>query len=349
MHDTKTGGRNNHFNALRFLLAAMVIVSHCQEVARNSREQETFIHLSGTLTLGDLAVDGFFLLSGFLIVRSWVLRPSIMHFLRNRVCRIYPGFVAAAILCAFVVGPLAGDSDYFSQFQPWAWLYSVLTLHKPVLPPVFVGSYIAAANVSLWTIQYEFKCYLMVLALGVAGVFRYRWGWAVLTAAITAAYLVSMQANELFPVLKNKSYLFRLAMVFAAGGCHYLYPGLFSRTRMAYLIAFLAWLACMPASIPLAHVGSATAGGFLLIGYAQRTRGPLLVFNRLPDVSYGVYLYGWPVMKLLMLYAPGVAALPLTVATLLLSTLAGLASWVLVEKPFMAMKPKEPRRLPRSA
>jgi len=49
--------------------------------------------LFGTQPLGAMAVDGFFLLSGFLIVQSWATDPNLGRFLLKRVLRIYPAFI----------------------------------------------------------------------------------------------------------------------------------------------------------------------------------------------------------------------------------------------------------------
>jgi hypothetical protein len=58
----------NSLNFLRLVLASMVIVSHCSGIGGFGPQQ-----ILGNQTLGSLAVDGFFGISGFLI---WALPGS---------------------------------------------------------------------------------------------------------------------------------------------------------------------------------------------------------------------------------------------------------------------------------
>ena len=70
------------------------------------------------MTFGTLGVDGFFILSGYLIVQSWLGDPELINFLRKRVLRIVPGYLVAVFLSTLAVGLLAPGVD---QFLSWAW------------------------------------------------------------------------------------------------------------------------------------------------------------------------------------------------------------------------------------
>jgi peptidoglycan/LPS O-acetylase OafA/YrhL len=61
-------------------------------------------------------------------------------------------------------------------------------------------------------------------------------------------------------------------------------------------------------------------------------------FNKLPDVSYGAYLYGWPVQKLLLSYVAFTSPWILFFSAATLSLLLGAAGWYVVEKPFMKFR-----------
>jgi peptidoglycan/LPS O-acetylase OafA/YrhL len=57
----------------------------------------------------------------------------------------------------------------------------------------------------------------------------------------------------------------------------------------------------------------------------------------MPDISYGIYLYGWPVQKLLTWYAPSLSVASLCAASVAVSALMGALSWYLIESRFIAL------------
>lgn len=132
--------RQNNFNLVRLLLALLVLLSHAPELIDGNRSRELLTCLFGSLSFGELAVDGFFLLSGYLIMQSWDAQPQPWPFFKKRALRIYPGFVVATLVCAFVVGPLAADPDtYFGELNVPALLANMALLQKPAVPAVFAG------------------------------------------------------------------------------------------------------------------------------------------------------------------------------------------------------------------
>ncbi len=329
----------NNFNLLRLVFASLVIVSHAAEMRDGNRSHEILTRLFGTISFGELAVDCFFVLSGYLILKSWVDKPKAIAFVSSRVLRIYPGFVAAALLCAFVVGPLYPASDYFRDFH-WGQFFSTLIrLGFRPLPPVFPGTYEANVNASIWTIPYEFKCYLFVLVLGILTLAVRRFVWALTFIACLGCYVA--QQLGLFHVSSDFFSYVRFLMAFSAGGCFFAWRNSI-RWRSDYA-AFSA-LALLPFmfSKTLCEPALCTLGAFSIIQYALAGRH-LLAFNKLPDVSYGVYLYAWPINKVVLWYWPHMHLGLLIALVFVLSLIAGMISWYAIERPFMNLK----RRLRR--
>jgi peptidoglycan/LPS O-acetylase OafA/YrhL len=60
------------------------------------------------MSFGELAVDGFFLISGYLITKSFLQSQSATSYLIKRVFRIVPGYLAAFWICVVIVAPLSG-------------------------------------------------------------------------------------------------------------------------------------------------------------------------------------------------------------------------------------------------
>lgn len=142
---------SNNFNFIRLVLASSVIVSHSAEfIHGGSRDLDplNFVFRSG-FSLGDLAVNAFYMLSGFLIVKSWMSQPQTWPFLQKRILRIYPAFIVASLLSEYVVGPLGGNPDYWADYSRWRVLRRIIFIGLPGEPDAFPDLAVHAANGAL--------------------------------------------------------------------------------------------------------------------------------------------------------------------------------------------------------
>ena len=95
---------DNNFNRIRLVLASLVLLSHSFELIDGDNRREPLARLVHTTSLGYLAVCDFFLISGYLIVGSCLSRHEPLHFLKNRILRIFPGFLVCAIFSVVLAG-----------------------------------------------------------------------------------------------------------------------------------------------------------------------------------------------------------------------------------------------------
>src|SRR4051794_9570955 len=100
--------RNNNIGLLRLLFAGMVVLSHSPELIDGNRSREILTRAFGTLSFGEVGVDGFFIISGYLVTKSY-LTSSLLDFLVKRVARILPAFVVATIVSIAIFGPIANS------------------------------------------------------------------------------------------------------------------------------------------------------------------------------------------------------------------------------------------------
>lgn len=216
--------RNRSIDLLRIIFATLVLLAHAPELTPGRSSDELFQHFTHSkVSFGMLGVDGFFLLSGFLIVQSWVRNPALLVFLQKRLLRIVPGYLVAALLSTLVVGLLAPAIPGFFQHFTWDFPLSLLLLDDPRTPPVLP----VLVNGSMWTIPYEFRCYLLVALLGVLGLFRRPVLWLALTLFLipTMSYRVwHLLVWRRFVLLTGEPpHVFRLTATFCIGGCFYLF------------------------------------------------------------------------------------------------------------------------------
>src|SRR5262249_36023778 len=150
----------------------LVIVSHSFGLMDGDYSREPLARLFGSLALSDIAVDGFFVISGYLVTQSFESSHSVLSYLRKRVLRIYPGYCVAFLVSIFIVAPLTGGA--LSDIT-WIAAFNMLLLQMPSVPNVFNGLHFPVLNGAMWTIAYEFRCYLAVVVLGLLGLLRVRW------------------------------------------------------------------------------------------------------------------------------------------------------------------------------
>jgi peptidoglycan/LPS O-acetylase OafA/YrhL len=170
----------NNFDLIRLFAAALVVFSHsCILTDGNYSHEPLSILTGGSYALGRIAVDIFFVISGFLITMSFESTNSLPNFLWKRCLRIFPALIVLLFLTTFIIGPIATAlplHEYFSRDDTYAYLTNVRLFRLQYsLPRVFENNpYPNAVNGSLWTLAYEFVCYLLVAILGVLGILKKR-------------------------------------------------------------------------------------------------------------------------------------------------------------------------------
>lgn len=336
---------DNNFNFLRFWLAWVVIVSHSFELIDGNRSRELLTQAFGTYSFGELAVNAFFLMSGYFIAQSWVAGPHLGDFMKKRLLRLLPGFVAAVLISVFIVGPL-GSPNYWHNFPHWKFWPGLLVLRFDS-PYSFDGWPYPMINGPLWTLHYEYVCYWLVAACGVLGwIARPRVIWGLFLLALTG-YLVmlGLKADGVLPQTRAGFLAFtlgghyiRLFAFFMAGVVWFVERerlSLDGRVALAVLVGCLLLFgsrygAAIAMTLPFAYV-------LHWLGYRSM---PLLSQFQRVDLSYGMYLYAWPIQKLLLYYGVTRNAWVLTAWTTLLCIMAAFASWYGIEKPFLKLKPR---------
>jgi peptidoglycan/LPS O-acetylase OafA/YrhL len=327
--------RSNSFDVLRMLFALLVAVAH--GISAHTGWQP----LLGSSGIGDFGLDGFFVLSGFLVTRSWFRLESFPRFAWHRFLRIMPGFWVCLVVVAFVAAPVAAAMQGMSPLQaftgtPSAWTYvlenaGLLIVHYDIAGILADLPKESSFNGSLWTLAFEAFCYAIVGVLGALGLLRRRPALVPAAAAVLLA-LTAMQEAGL-PVLLNERVI-RLVLMFLLGAAAYLY---------ADRIPLRGGLAAGAAGLfllSLALFDDYRVLGAVPLAYLYLWAGASLPAMRMrTDLSYGLYIYHWPLQQILMLTAlaaaPTAVFVPVSIA---LAVLPAAASWYLVERPALRHK-----------
>lgn len=337
----------------------MVVVSHAFPIGGFGRDP-VGSWTGHQVEFGELGLVGFFALSGYLITKS-ARGSDTLAFLWRRFLRLYPAFLLALIIGALVVGPLAelhahGDLSRYWEGPDGPFDYVVencrLAINQFGIHDVFLHDPYGAIdgsviNGSLWTLRYEFRAYLAVALLGALGILT-RARWVVPLGALLTFVAIPLydRVPALRPVLSeligNASGMELLA-VFLVGASIAVYE--------RHVPSHPGWAA---AAVALAVVTSGTAwfNPIGLVAFAYLTLYAAAVLpgwarrvGRRTDISYGVYVYAWPVQALLTTYGLNRAGyLSYLALTLVIVSGLGWLSWQLVEKPALNMKALGPGR-----
>lgn len=340
--------RSNNFDAIRLTMAVLVIWSHSFALWFGTEDAEPIsLALGGVYNSGSLAVLVFFVISGFLITLSYTRSKSAVDFLKRRTLRIIPGYFVAISLCSLVVVPMF-SSRSFGVISPHEVLgmISNLWLRNFIISSNAFGG--QAVNGSLWSIPFEFWCYLGVMGLGLTGLLT-RKPVLITVALLVMAVRIWLDITGRRPfggwietVIGFPFFWFNVLPPFALGGAAYIYRAWIPRRRiiLAALIS-ATLLAPHVCSSPLYRtvivhllVPPTLVYVTLYTAFSERIHAEKAAM--FGDFSYGTYLYAFPIQRILSALYRGQISFPTyVVLSVTLSLVAGVASWYLVERWFL--------------
>lgn len=333
----------NNFDLIRIIFAWFVIVSHSY-VLNGVGESDPLGQLtSNYLILSFIGVKGFFVISGYLILQSLTRSKSVIDYLVKRILRIFPGLIVVLLATLLVVYFIYPSTNLPYLFNPAIYKYFIgnVLLFTPhfYIPGVFEQLPSKAINGSLWTIEFEFFFYIVLLLLFPIkkNLKALRWTLVGLMALFTIGNL--FYPSELLSIKKPipLDLVFDLGIYFITGSffacinwrnwsfSKYLFIGsIVLLLTMVILKVDRAWLfTCLPFVI-------------LYIGQ-MKSKAANWVHQKLGDPSYGIYLYAFPIQQLIVYYCK-----PSTFELFLYASIAafafGILSWKWVEKKALTLK-----------
>ncbi|WP_223522286.1 acyltransferase family protein [Pseudomonas sp. A-B-26] len=335
--------KDNNLNLLRLIAALMVLYAH--SFSFYGKPTIGFLDL---VPYGGLGISIFFVISGYLIVKSWGFNPSPVNFLMKRSLRIFPALIVVVLITMFLLGPAfstLGVKEYFSHPLFPSYIKNIIL--KPVfaLPGVLEHSRVPnAVNGSLWSLPVEFFMYLVVMGLGI--LFKGgRLVYAAVTALFAAVVIFWCWRDAPLIVIYGTDIreVFLTGIYFMMGAC-------FAKFHLERWFSLSGVFVLLMVTIFLAPYSSGNSiltwltlpYVVLAYGLSRSWLGSLV--NKIGDCSYGVYIYAFPVQQFVLLKYPGIDYGSYLIVTILITLALGCCSWHLVEKRILKFKPKDQRR-----
>ncbi len=329
----------NSFNLIRLVAALSVLVSHSYSMQTGLKASEPLSNLTN-FSLGQHAVNAFFVISGLTLAQSLVRTPDLVQFAKARCLRIGPGLFAYGAIFAFVAGPFLTSLrtiDYFTDAHTWFYPVAVMVEFAKATPPphIFSGVLLSeVVNNPLWTIKYEILAYIGLAILFRLGLFHKTSALILSVAVVLGTLVIVGPAPDIGPVLLNHAARYEFCFLLGVAAHHF-----------SARLPVSPWLLGISAAFAYLSAGSILEGCayMVLVGHLVLVAGArdylfLTSFTRKTDLSYGVYIYGWPVQQSLVQIVPGIGVESLIVLSLAVVPLIATASWNLVEKPALRLK-----------
>lgn len=323
----------NNFTLLRLLAALAVVVAHAVFLRSGNKADDVFVGAS-VYRLGDHAVNVFFVLSGLTVAASLSRSNDVVRFLTARALRIFPGLIVctAALVVLGMAVSACGPLEYLADASVAKFFLKTVSLSTGAgeLPGVFESNpYPSVVNASLWTLKFEMLCYVLLALASLTRLFDQPKMALLLPAGwfVAAAFLIQRFGG---PADQAEQFA-RFWLSFSFG------VGLFvfrDRIPVSWVagagLAAMVWIS-LGSGVERVLSPIATGYGALLLGSLPLPG--LREFTNRTDLSYGVYIFGWPISQTLVFSMPQITASALVVQTAILAAALAWLSWQFVEKP----------------
>ncbi len=342
-HSLNIKTKDNNFYLARLLLAFSVIFGHAFALS----EYEVHEHAR---VLGDfyalLGVNGFFVVSGYLVTASLLTHKSLVDYTLARFLRIVPGLW----VMLFVTVPLVlllGVPDFPPNSETLATAAIYIVKNMAIMPVeyriagIFDTMPVSAINGSIWSLRFEVLCYIALAILAATRILQLRSLILLLTIIlIIASMTVASQMSDGFFLYR----IVRTHSLFFFGCSVALYSNKIKTSLpLAIMLVAAAWA--------LADVVQSYQPVFLAVGYLifSLAYSPSRIFRQIseivslkqfgsPDLSYGIFLYSFPIQQLLYFNHVTVSPYWNIIATLILSGICAYFSSTYVEKPALRLR-----------
>jgi len=332
-------GHDNFFTPLRLIFASLVVFGHSFSVAL--REAGAEPHILYHYTFSYMAVNLFFIASGFLVTKSMVYRGDTPGFISARVLRIFPALIVHVIFVMIIIGPLATKmplAEFFSHPDWYLQPFKVLTFIETdmILPRAFETNGEDFGSAALWTLRYEVLAYIGTLLVFSLGMLRKKWMVLAQFILPSMAWIIGHYFGIFEKLPATIVSLMRFGIAYGLGATIYAYRDRLNFSWIALAILIVA--SYVFRETPVVEVLVTVILAWIVFRFAYMKMPSLDWTKRLPDVSYGIYIYHWCILQLFFYWMPNLSVFALFSLTFPVTIGLAALSWYIIEKPALRSK-----------
>jgi peptidoglycan/LPS O-acetylase OafA/YrhL len=324
-HEEKS--KRNNFTLLRMILATSVLFGHSFPIVGKGSDPISVALLQPTEWIGSMAVNGFFFISGFLVVGSFVRRGAFNYIL-SRALRLYPAVLVYSVITILVIGPIFSSvslNEYFLA-RPWFnFINAGLWQWSHNLPFVFQHNPIpGATNGSAWTLPAELRSYILICCIGFFGALdtKIRANFSLIGLLLVCRFFYSD-----LPLFGGYASFQTPLIYFLTGSIFLINRNIIPMNH--YVNVFFCLLTVISIKFGFLYFMLPIFMGYILLNFVYRV--PYINVDRVGDLSYGIYIYAWPVQQLI--WYPGQGPYENFFISLFFVSFLAYLSWHFVEKP----------------
>lgn len=296
--------------------------------------------------MGDIAVDIFFITSGFLVTASLLTRQSIIEFIWARVLRVFPALLIMLLLTVFGLGVFFTSLPLQSYItSPDIYIYFVkcatlITGVADTLPGVFHDNpYKYSINGSLWMMPYQIRMYAILaiiwVALGIKKSIQLRtFQLAIVTSTFVACVLV---ITYYFYLIADSPFL-SLFFMFFSGAAFYVLKEHIILSRSLFWLFLITLLMSAIANKHVFFFVYTLTIAYVVFYIAYIPSGRIRKYNLVGDYSYGVYIYAFPVQQTVAALVPRISVFSMLIISASVTLFLGVLSWHLLERRALGLK-----------
>ncbi len=341
----------NNFDFQRLIFAGFVLFTHAYALSGKSTMDFFGIWTNDQIPLSYIGVRGFFVLSGYLILQSLDRSKNLIDYYWKRVLRLFPG-LAFVLVLTVLLGFFAYQHptlSYWANKEVWTYFPNNFSLYRlqMEISGVFEGNpHSSTINGSLWTICYEFTMYMLLSGLIIFRKFpKFRTAFL---GVSTLAFGIGMVffTQELLPYafFINAARLVELGTFFLFGS--FLASIKFENFKYKdWLTAgsFVVMGIALYFEVYLRGFQFFTIG-FITLGLGLKSTPYInTIGKKIGDLSYGLYIFGFPVQQALVYYFH-LDYLSLLLLSIPITMALAWVSWHLIEKRALKFKKTLPHQ-----